>query len=596
MADPSYCVRCGTEVTEGLSADGICPNCLLTLGLASAAADDDQPTVSVSPGSARRPTQGQLLASGETFGTYRIERLLGRGGMGEVYEAEDESGRRLALKVLTHGLDDPQDRARFLREGRLAASINHPHTVYVYGTEEIEGIPVITMELVGGGTLKDKVKEAGPLAPTEAVDLILQVIDGLEAAAAADILHRDMKPSNCFVDSDGSVKVGDFGLSISTLARTEHDLTELTFSGTFLGTPVFASPEQLRADELDLRSDVYSVGATLFYLLTGRPPFQEANVLKLATMIGQEPAPPIAQVRPGVPTGLGGIVSGCLAKAPSERYPTYAALRKDLEAFSSMAPQTGRPGLRFAAGVVDWFVVGVLLTPFTIFLQWLSAGPPTGMMAIIHELAYLFVTAMYFALPESRRGRTLGKTLCGLRVVGPDGLRPNLRQALGRGLIFATALRCYELATPGGVGAPFPGTALTWFVGLNFNFTFQLPGVEWYLVILLLFVMARRRSGFRGVHELITHSRVITDRSADGRPPAQRLPDIATSTPATTRIGPFQVIERLSADLLLGYDGRLRRRVWIHLVPSGTPSLARVQPARYQPAGPPALANGQATG
>ena len=186
--------------------------------------------------------------------------------MGEVYEAEDESGRRVALKVLKHGLDDPNDRARFLREGRLAASISHPHTVYVYGTDEIEGVPVIAMEMATGGTLKDRVKEHGPLPPAEAVDVMLDVIAGLEAAAAGGVLHRDVKPSNCFVDSEGRVKVGDFGFSISTLARAERDVT---MAGTFLGTPVFASPEQLHADDLDVRSDIYSVGATLYYVLTG---------------------------------------------------------------------------------------------------------------------------------------------------------------------------------------------------------------------------------------------------------------------------------------------------------------------------------------
>jgi serine/threonine protein kinase len=124
-----------------------------------------------------------MIAHGQQFGPYRVERLLGRGGMGEVYEAEDETGRRLALKVLTHGIDDPHDRERFLREGRLAASISHPHTVYIYSTNEIEGVPVIAMELATGGSLKDRVRTR-TLAPAEAVDAILEVISGLEAAAA----------------------------------------------------------------------------------------------------------------------------------------------------------------------------------------------------------------------------------------------------------------------------------------------------------------------------------------------------------------------------------------------------------------------------
>jgi serine/threonine protein kinase len=121
-----------------------------------------------------------MIVPGQSFGPYRVGRLLGKGGMGEVYEAEDETGRRVALKVLTHGLDDPDDRGRFLREGRLAASISHPHTVYVYGTDEIEGVPVIAMELATGGSLKDRVKDEGPLPLAGAVDAILEVIAGLK--------------------------------------------------------------------------------------------------------------------------------------------------------------------------------------------------------------------------------------------------------------------------------------------------------------------------------------------------------------------------------------------------------------------------------
>src|SRR5436190_6884613 len=207
---------------------------------------------------------GELPKPGALFGGYRIVSELGRGGMGTVFEAEHlESGRRLAIKVLSHKLNSMADRARFLREGRLAGSINHPNSVYVFGTEEIGDTPVIAMELIGGGTLQDHVQRGGPLAIAEAVDAILQVIAGLEAAQAVGILHRDIKPANCFVDVDGTVKVGDFGLSISTGAR---DDTNITMHGQFLGTPAFCPPEQLRGEELNVRSDMYSVGITLFFL------------------------------------------------------------------------------------------------------------------------------------------------------------------------------------------------------------------------------------------------------------------------------------------------------------------------------------------
>ena len=152
----------------------------------------------------------------------------------------------------------------------MAASINHPNSVYVFGTEELGGTPAIAMDLVRGGTLQDRVRSEGRLSISTAVDSILQIIAGLEAAQSIGILHRDIKPSNCFLSNDGTTKIGDFGLSISTAVRTEP---ALTVTGAFLGTPAFCSPEQLRGDELNARSDLYSVGATLFYLLTGRTPF-----------------------------------------------------------------------------------------------------------------------------------------------------------------------------------------------------------------------------------------------------------------------------------------------------------------------------------
>src|SRR6187551_997353 len=216
-------------------------------------------------------TEQQVLTPGTTFGGYRIERLLGRGGMGAVYAAEQiEDGRQVAVKVLTSGLGSDEDRERFIREGRTAASINHPNTVYVYRTEEIDGLPTITMELVDGGTLEDKVERLGPLSVAEAIKDTLQIVDGLEAAQRLGILHRDVKPANCFVSPTGDVKVGDFGLSRPV---DQVDNTRLTKTGLFLGTPVYSSPEQLMGEALDVRSDIYAVAATLYYLLTGKLPY-----------------------------------------------------------------------------------------------------------------------------------------------------------------------------------------------------------------------------------------------------------------------------------------------------------------------------------
>ena len=350
------CPRCGAELPANVPPD-LCPKCLLQAALPTEVGVP--PTDKVAPPTPAR-ARG-LPQPGEQLGHYRIVRLLGEGGMGAVFDAEDlESGRRVALKVLSQTLDSPEARERFFREGRLAASINHPNSVYVFGTEEIGGTPAIAMELVAGGTLQDRVREHGPLPVGEAVDCVLQIIAGLEAAQRIGILHRDIKPSNCFRDTDGTVKIGDFGLSISTAVRTEPALTA---TGAFLGTPAFCSPEQLRGDELNVRSDMYSVGATLFYLLTGRTPFEAKNPVQLLATVLEQRAPSPKKFRPAIPQGLAKAVLRCLEKQPGERFKNYYELRQALAPYSSAAPTPATLGLRFLAGVIDLLVLNVVCLP-----------------------------------------------------------------------------------------------------------------------------------------------------------------------------------------------------------------------------------------
>jgi serine/threonine protein kinase len=215
MAELYRCAKCGNVPSDTLG--GHCPGCLLKEGLAESSAEPpglETAAYQSRPAETAAPRTDALPSPGQDFGAYHIVRALGRGGMGSVFEAEElDSGRRLALKVLNHSLDSPGARQRFLREGRLAASVNHPQSVFVFGTEEIQGAPVITMELVQGGTLQDRVRAHGPLPIQEAVDAILQIVDGLEAAQAVGVLHRDIKPANCSVGWSNGRRFGDVWLA-----------------------------------------------------------------------------------------------------------------------------------------------------------------------------------------------------------------------------------------------------------------------------------------------------------------------------------------------------------------------------------------------
>ena len=241
-------------------------------------------------------------------GGYRIVRHLGEGGMGSVYEAtDDESGKRVAVKLLSTKLaSNPISVERFRQEGRLASQLSHPRCVFVYDADADAGRPFIVMELMPGQTLKDVVEKKGRFNSTEAVLRILDVVDGLIEAHRFGLIHRDVKPSNCFLTADDRVKVGDFGLSKS-LVESESDV-QLTGTGAFLGTVLYAAPEQIRGEEVGYDSDVYSVCATLYYLLTARAPYQHESLTAALARAISEPPPSIRRLRPDVPKALDRVV------------------------------------------------------------------------------------------------------------------------------------------------------------------------------------------------------------------------------------------------------------------------------------------------
>ncbi|MGO9109710.1 MAG: protein kinase domain-containing protein, partial [Thermoguttaceae bacterium] len=473
------------------------------------------------------------------------------------------------LKVLGRQFDSPADRARFLREGRLAASINHPNSVYVYGTEEIDGTPTIAMELVSGGTLQERVKDHGPMPLPAAVEAILDIIAGLEAAQAIGILHRDIKPGNCFEDANGTIKIGDFGLSISTAARAE---TNITAEGTMVGTPAFCSPEQLRGEELSARSDMYSVGATLFYLLTGRVPFEGHNIVQLTANVLEKPVPSPRDFRKEIPGDLAIAIQRCLAKQPGERFKTYDDLRQALAPYGSTAPTPATLSLRFLAGTLDMLVTSLAGTT----IIWLWFGNPMGWMLLVSSTQWLFwmlgflsSVLLYYAVLEGVWGATVGKALCRLRVAMPDKNPPGFFRALLRALIYVVTPSLPSIIAWGNG----PKAVLQSPTVLQ-----QLIGFSFYFVLALLFCTARRRNGFAAVQDLVTKTRVISRTALELRPILSTIDTAPPAVDTKPAIGPYHALETLETSAggqwLLGYDLRLLRKVWIHTVPPGTPPIA----------------------
>jgi serine/threonine-protein kinase len=255
--------------------------------------------------------------------------------MGEVYLAEHQLLKRpCAVKLIrTDGAADPNALERFEREVRLTATLSHPNTVeiYDYGRAQ-DGTYYYVMEYLPGLNLAELVERYGPLPPSRAVYLLRQVCGALREAHAAGLIHRDIKPSNIIAarrgGTDDVAKLLDFGLVRPSATAVA---TDLSAEGRVLGTPLFMSPEQaMRSRKVDERSDIYSVGAVAYYLLTGRPPFEGDDGLAVLIAHARDPVTPPSRIRPGVPADLERVVMLCLSKDPAERYPDAASLERAL--------------------------------------------------------------------------------------------------------------------------------------------------------------------------------------------------------------------------------------------------------------------------
>jgi serine/threonine-protein kinase len=271
-----------------------------------------------------------VASAGALLAGYRVESILGAGGMSVVYLAEDVRLRRkVALKTLaSHLAADLSFRDRFLRESQLAASIDHPNIVPIYEAGEADGVLFISMRYVEGRDLKERLRH-GPLDAGEAIGMLAQVANALDAAHGRGLVHRDVKPSNILLDvgagPDGSdhAYLADFGLT-----RAVSDETGLGEDGRLMGTIAYVAPEQILGEEIDGRADVYSLGCLLYECLGGDPPFRRTSAFAVAFAHVEEEPPPLSEQCPGLPVALDAVIARALAKDPGERYSSCRQLAR----------------------------------------------------------------------------------------------------------------------------------------------------------------------------------------------------------------------------------------------------------------------------
>ncbi len=364
------------------------------------------------------------LASGSRLGPYEILSPLGAGGMGEVYRAKDTKLHRdVAIKVLPESLSqDPERLARFEREARVLASVNHPHIASIYGMEESTDIKALVLELVEGPTLQDRF-ESGPVPVDEAIPIARQIAEALEAAHEKGIVHRDLKPANVKLDRDGKVKVLDFGLAkaLDPVSSTSSpDITHSptmslgTQAGMILGTAAYMSPEQARGKTADKRADIWSFGVVVYEMLTGRRLFDGETVSDtLAAVLRHEIS--FDDLPPATPPGIRALLGRCLERDPKNRLRDIGEARIALERAPTepkdLETKTGRPSARRAA--LSAWTAAAAMALLAGILAWRQLSAPAVSRAP--------VTAFAVALPEgvgipgsdspvlaiSRDGRTL---------------------------------------------------------------------------------------------------------------------------------------------------------------------------------------------
>jgi hypothetical protein len=483
---------------------------------------------------------------------------LGSGGMGVVYRARElATGRIVALKVLRHSSDEEDTTFdRFHREAMLAASLSDSRCVFVYGAHSVEGAPAIAMELVEGETLEQVVERKEPIPVRRAVQWGIELLEALEVAHRAGILHRDVKPSNCFIDRQGHVKLGDFGLS-----RTVENNVHLTDKGSFLGSPLYAPPEQIRGREVDERSDLYSAAATIYTLLAGRPGWTGSNIQEVFARILSEPPDRLEQLRSDVPLELADIVARAMDKEPARRFESVRELRAALHPFAVEAPPADM-WRRAAAYSIDSLMVVVL--GWLVLLPWmLLGGTPRDpeVWALREQELESWLALAYFSLAEGRFGRGVGKWALGLRVESARDRSVGVLRATARAALFLVPSFAMSLAILGGAKPMADGS-------LDQPLWWGTLGTVWPL---LLLVTVRRGNGKRTVHEFLSGTRT-TQATMPLQRVSHELVAVETRAPVAEVEGDgildrYRLRGRVALTdrgaLYLGEDALLERDVWI---------------------------------
>ncbi|HEY6852654.1 MAG TPA: protein kinase [Gemmatimonadales bacterium] len=481
-------------------------------------------------------------------GRYSLERELGRGGMGVVYLAREvRLDRPVAIKVLPPArASQPALRERFLREARTAAKLSHPNIIPIHAVDEAQGFVFFAMAYVEGETITDRVAARGPLPPSEGARVLREVAWALSYAHGQGVIHRDVKPDNIMLEAaSGRVLVADFG--IAGLVRGAAGLS----GGEVIGTPEFMSPEQALGEELDPRSDLYGLGVTAFFVLTGRLPFDGASATEVLAKQVTAPPPAIADVASGIPRRLSQLVEACLAKDRTERPGSAADVAERLGQTLDKKKDLPLALRAFVKHDSRFSGAGVVLYPFALLLGsvWtgMFSGVAGGMMVLA---AGLTVVPLAILVGRVRRlllsGFDHGDLVLGFKAeleqqteergfgIGPGatGLERVTRIGALAGMVM----------TVGGIVGSLSGYELGWLTGLG-GFVMVGCGVPW------LVLLQRRRDVDTEVYGGFWRGRLGRWLFALARAltPARALPALLTHRPTELSLG--MAADKLYADL-----------------------------------------------